>query len=362
MPKIHRIVLTGGPCGGKSTSLARITDRFRALGFQVLCVPEAATLMITGGVGLVNPQIANTIQIQSQLLALQLTLEDAFMAAAKMSDKPVILLCDRGTMDSSAFLSTDAWQAVLDENNWTTVSLRDRRYDAVIHLMTAAKGAEKFYTLANNAARTETPEQARTIDDRLIAAWTGHPHLRIIDNSSDFEDKIRRVIESLSRIVGIPEPVEIEKKYLVKSVEKIPVPHETVEIEQTYLKTSDGTYARIRKRGQNGSYTYFYTLKKTISPGHRIEEEHQISPREYASYLASADPSMQTIVKTRTCFLWNSQYYELDKFISPCAGLILLEAELESLHQTVAIPPGITIERDVTLEDAYTNTALARRI
>ena len=361
MVKIYRVVLTGGPCGGKSTSLARITDRFRGLGYQVFCVPEAATLLITGGLGLVAENIGDTIQIQSQLLRLQLSLEASFEAAAAISDKPTIIICDRGTMDSSAFLAPHVWQAVLDENGWTTVGLRDKRYDAVIHLVTAAKGAEKFYTLANNAARTETPEQARQIDDRLIAAWTGHPHLRIIDNTTNFEAKVHRVMEALSRVIGIPEPVEIERKYLVKETQSIPIPHEIEEIEQVYLQTSDGTHARIRKRGQRGSYTYFYTLKKTISPGHRIEEERQINPREYASYLTSADPTMHPIKKTRTCFLWNSQYYELDRFLGPHEGLVLLEAELDSLDQAVAIPPWITIERDVTLEPAYSNAALARK-
>jgi hypothetical protein len=28
---------------------------------------------------------------------------------------------------------------------WNVVNLRDRRYDAIIHLVTAADGAEEFY-------------------------------------------------------------------------------------------------------------------------------------------------------------------------------------------------------------------------
>ena len=72
------------------------------------------------------------------------------------------------------------------------------RYDAVFHLVTAAKGAEEAYTFANNAARYENVEQAAALDDRIIAAWTGHPHLRVIDNTTDFEEKlIRRVVDDL---------------------------------------------------------------------------------------------------------------------------------------------------------------------
>ena len=41
----------------------------------------------------------------------------------------------------------------LEEFTWTVPQLRDQRYEAVVHLVTAAIGAERFYTLENNKAR-----------------------------------------------------------------------------------------------------------------------------------------------------------------------------------------------------------------
>jgi hypothetical protein len=35
-----------------------------------------------------------------------------------------------------------SWQALLDEHNWNQIHLRDKRYDAIFHLVTAADGAE----------------------------------------------------------------------------------------------------------------------------------------------------------------------------------------------------------------------------
>ncbi|MBR3349506.1 MAG: AAA family ATPase, partial [Solobacterium sp.] len=81
------------------------------------------------------------------------------------------------------------------------VDLRDN-YDAVFHLVTAAKGAEEFYTLENNAARYETIEEAVALDDRLIAAWTGHPHFRIIDNSMNFDKKLQNLLNEMLAVVG----------------------------------------------------------------------------------------------------------------------------------------------------------------
>lgn len=47
------------------------------------------------------------------------------------------------------------------------LSVREGRYDAIFHLVTAAFGAEEFYTLANNPdSRTETVEQAREVRPR----------------------------------------------------------------------------------------------------------------------------------------------------------------------------------------------------
>ena len=53
----------------------------------------------------------------------------------------------------------------------TEIDLRDKRYDQVIHLETAASGAEKFYSLATNSTRTEPVAQA--IERDLCAAKVG---------------------------------------------------------------------------------------------------------------------------------------------------------------------------------------------
>ena len=46
---IIRICLTGGPCAGKTTALATLNQVLAQLGFRVLLVPEAATLLMKGG-------------------------------------------------------------------------------------------------------------------------------------------------------------------------------------------------------------------------------------------------------------------------------------------------------------------------
>ena len=109
----------------------------------------------------------------------------------------------------------EEYQRLLREFGLTKSTIMDR-YDAVFHLVTAADGAVEHYTLSNNTARTETPQEAIDCDRKLISAWCGHPHLRVIDNSTDFDGKIKRLIKEIKSFLGEPKPLEIERKYLIK--------------------------------------------------------------------------------------------------------------------------------------------------
>lgn len=324
MPPLHRVVLTGGPCGGKSTALSKIRERMVSFGFNVYLVPETATLLLTGGASFAGATADQVHAIEVGVLQTQMALEDAFARIAEAAGKPAILLCDRGAMDVSAYLPPDAWQALLDERDWTVVGLRDRRYDAVIHLVTAADGAEKFYTTANNAARTETPSQARELDAKVRHAWVGHPRLRVVDNSTDFEGKVRRVIQAVCRVAGVPEPAAVTRRFLVKKApDVLPGRVEEVEIEETPLPGG----AIARRRGQRGSYAYTHALKA---------QERPITGREYVGLVAQA--AGPTIKKRRACFLHEGLYFALDRF----DDRMELEVELEE-GAALKLPPFLDV-------------------
>ena len=98
------------------------------------------------------------------MLETQIHLEDYFMELAYLAKddaEDAVVLTDRGLMDGSAYMKAESWQALLDEKGLSEINLRDKRYDSVIHLVTAADGAEEYYNLGN-AARYEV-ERAKTI-------------------------------------------------------------------------------------------------------------------------------------------------------------------------------------------------------
>ena len=55
MPEIKKIVLTGGPCAGKTTALVKIVEYFSGMGYKVFTVPEVPTLYSTGGWNYLTP-------------------------------------------------------------------------------------------------------------------------------------------------------------------------------------------------------------------------------------------------------------------------------------------------------------------
>lgn len=360
MQKITNIVLTGGPCAGKTTALAKITQYFTYRGFAVYTQPEAATLFNQGGVNFLTDDNALFFESEKQLLSFQLHTEECFRKMAEKAGKPAIIVYDRGVMDIAAYMNGDTWQALLDEKGLNEVEVRDSRYDAVLHLCTAAKGAEKFYTCDNNSSRTESLEHANTLDDNVIRAWTGHPHLRIIPNNGTFEDKLNAVIAEISAVLGIPEPIEMERKFLVEVTGEIPDSRE-MEIFQTYLTERDGTEPRIRKRGENGHYVYFLTTKKFLTDNQRIEVERQITPSEYVMLENSANPDKRTIHKLRRCFVWDNRYLELDTFVEPPLPHHLLEIEDVTADEEIAFPPFLKVLREVTDDPEWYNANIAKR-
>ena len=146
---IRKIVITGGPSAGKTTGLSWIQNAFTKLGYTVLFVPETATELISGGVA---PWTCGTnLDYQKCQMRLQLEKERLFVRAARtMNVDKILIVCDRGAMDNRAYMNDEEFAAVLEDIGSTEERLLGS-YDAVFHMVTAAKGAEEFYTFETTA-------------------------------------------------------------------------------------------------------------------------------------------------------------------------------------------------------------------
>lgn len=193
---VFRVVLTGGPCGGKSSALAHMQRRAQGEHKAVLVVPECPTILFQGGVA--YPKAAAEQEgFQRVLCRLQMDVEDAFGAFATEERRPTLVVMDRGIYDVRAYVGPDAFSRVLQWNHTTEAAVL-QRYDMVLHLVTAANGAQDHYKFGHTVDdsgrfvyRREDLAAARDVDDRLIRAWSAHPKHVVIDNGfASFAEKM----------------------------------------------------------------------------------------------------------------------------------------------------------------------------
>lgn len=185
-----RIVLTGGPGGGKTTA----ADLFRReIGERVVIVPEAATLLFSGGFPR-STEVHARRSAQCAIYHVQKNLED--VQSALYPDR--ILLCDRGTLDGAAYFPNEM-QEFFEAVRSTEQAELDR-YDAVIFFETAAAGGMSVE--GGNPTRIESNEQALALDHRLRKVWSRHPRFVIVPHNPSFVKKIMFGLAALESIVA----------------------------------------------------------------------------------------------------------------------------------------------------------------
>ena len=185
-----RIVLTGGPGGGKTTA----GDLFRSeIGERVVLVPEAATMIFTGGFPRVHTPGA-THAAQRAIYHVQRNLED--VQAATYPDR--VLLCDRGTIDGAAYWPGDPHDFFKDVG--TSMDAELQRYDAVIFFESAAVGGMGIE--GGNPIRNESLQQAVELDLKLRELWSQHPHFTLVPHNPSFFKKISFALAVLEGIVS----------------------------------------------------------------------------------------------------------------------------------------------------------------
>lgn len=360
--KITKIVLTGGPAAGKTTLISRILHEFRQEdGWRVITIPETATELISGFGIRPFGNCMDMLAFQDFVIADQIHKEQLALKAAEIvPEDNILIIYDRALMDDKAYITDEEFAEVLSRFDGRTEAAVLAGYDAVLHLVTCAKGAEFAYNL-DNAARTESLEYAREMDDRTLCAWSGHPNLRIIDNSADFEEKMNRAIREIYRVLGEPEPMIAKRKYLVRmpDVQALVKNHNAIALDmmQTYLvDTKPGAERRIRQQKNGEDYLYFYTEKHTREDGGKWVTEKPISEKVYVRYLMESDSSLHSVRKVKYRFFCGECRFEIDvyPFCDDRAVMFVYSGGRE-----VAVPPEIEIIRDVTGDPAYKNRQLA---
>lgn len=185
-----KIVLTGGPCGGKSTIALAITSAF---GDRIIMVPESATTLFRGGFPR-WPEASCRKALQSAIFRVQTAME-----AAHESRYPGIpMVLDRATLDGAAYWP-DGLESFLSELG-TDYQTELRRYDVVLYLESASKADYEIHQ-TSNPTRTESHEEASQLSDVVRNIWQAHPRFHVVKNNRTFENKVNEVLGLINALL-----------------------------------------------------------------------------------------------------------------------------------------------------------------
>ena len=191
---MDKVVITGGPCSGKSTVLDLLSREWND---RVTIVPEAATLLLSGGWPLPGKDVEWSEswrdEFQKTIVQVQISLEEIYRTSALQKGHKLLVL-DRGILDGAAYYDES-------EDFFAATGLAERscleRYEAVIHLESLASSNPGLYSKGNNAFRFEGLEEAIPLEHRTRRAWQDHPNHQLI-LGDDLACKINQVQELLS--------------------------------------------------------------------------------------------------------------------------------------------------------------------
>ena len=182
---MRKMVITGGPCAGKTTALNAIKQEFAG---QVLAVPEAATLLLSGGFP--TPVAWSPkwqLVFQDTIFPLQIRLEKACKLVA-IEQGISLLVCDRGTLDGAAYFPGGVPEFChrygVDRSNQLA------HYKAVIHFESLAIADPEKYRRIRKDSSLERDQQ---LEMAIREAWDWHPRLYFIKGEWEIAEKIRQV-------------------------------------------------------------------------------------------------------------------------------------------------------------------------
>lgn len=249
--KVVRVVLTGGPCAGKTSCLEHISKEATRAGFDVIQCPEIATVVLNSGFRLPSPDSANFAEqiwnFQLAIAKMQLQIERNLLSLAQGTGTPTIMVFDRGILDGKAYMLDD--DGKIDEDKWARLtseletgkgaSVDDayflERYDCVVHLATTAEdgvtdtSGKPVYRSGwtrddsgHAVYRRETPEQAREIDARVRSVWCKHKRFSVVKNTtSGMDAKVRAAVEAIMEVAEEIHPQQVTPNILRRRMREL---------------------------------------------------------------------------------------------------------------------------------------------
>ena len=196
---MKRVVLTGGPCAGKTTTLNKLRCQF---GARIVIVPESATILLSSGFPVPGEDIKWSpewkTEFQAAIFSVQKSMENVYTLLAQEKGASLVI-CDRGLLDGAAY-TQGGLKAFCQIHNVDLATIL-ARYEAVIHLESLAVSRPELYGKTSNEKRMESLEEARKIEFAIRMIWSNHPNYFFITSENTMAEKIVKVIDIVETIL-----------------------------------------------------------------------------------------------------------------------------------------------------------------
>ena len=199
--EIYNIVLTGGPCSGKTKTIKALKEMLSESGYYVILIPETATELIKANIVPKN-DYEHVLMFQDIVLNLQLIKEKKACEYANFikTDTPIIILYDRAVLDNSAYLPSERdFDDLLNNYSLSEIELVDK-YDLVIDLVSLSSLRKDLYV--NDDVRKEDSNLASSLDKKTLQGWMLSDNLKIIKPTDTIEEKINYVYDIIINYIN----------------------------------------------------------------------------------------------------------------------------------------------------------------
>ena len=201
--KVYKVVLTGGPCAGKSKILKKLVEYYKSEENKVFIVAETATEVLSSGVKFLEMDIP--INFQNIIFDRQINKEQTLywgMQHIPLKKNNIVFL-DRGLIDNKAYLHSQyEFDRLLEDYFQKELEVLDS-YDLVIDLISLATTDPELYLelYKSNEERYEDPETAQIIDKKTTEAWLGHRNVKYVYPTEKMEEKIPIIINYIDALL-----------------------------------------------------------------------------------------------------------------------------------------------------------------
>lgn len=190
VPKPLKIVLTGAPSSGKSSSLNALAKIY---GSRLALVPESAVVLLSGGFPAPSHDDIEQIRaFQRAIITLQENLE---IVVERRSPAAEFFVLDRAKLDGAGF-----WPPGPDDycRQFSVDAAKElAKYDHVLFLELPT--AESFGGV--NQKRFHDFEQSLESERRLRQVWSRHPSFTTIPAKATLDEKVADVVSAIGRFV-----------------------------------------------------------------------------------------------------------------------------------------------------------------